>query len=71
MLLFQNVLERDIQRMIEEGEEITEELLQSYVTAGLVECKRSIFGLRKQYVITEKGKEFLDNKLFEKLRYIQ
>ena len=48
----------------------TEKDLEKYLKEGYIECKKG-FLKKKMYVVTEKGKEFMEQKMLDKIRYIQ
>lgn len=48
----------------------TEEDLVYFLREGYIECKKSFFG-RKTYEVTDKGKDYFENKMLDKVRYIQ
>ena len=50
--------------MIDEGK------IQEFIDLGYIEYKKGWFG-RKKYSITEKGKDYLNGKMLEQIRYIQ
>jgi DNA-binding PadR family transcriptional regulator len=49
---------------------LTEDEFEIYLKEGYIECKKG-FLKKKMYVITEKGKEFMEQKMLDKIRYIQ
>jgi len=53
-----------------QDEFLTEEQLQELVAKGYIECKREWFG-RKKYLITQKGKEYFNIQMSDKINYIQ
>lgn len=53
-----------------EAEIFSEEDLLKFLEEGYIECKKGFFG-KKTYAITQKGKDYLEGKMFDKLKYIQ
>jgi len=53
-----------------QAENITEIEFLDFLDKGYIECKKSLFG-RKKYEITQKGKDFFEGKMLDKMRYIQ
>jgi DNA-binding PadR family transcriptional regulator len=49
---------------------LSEDEFKLYLEEGYIECKKT-FLKKKMYVITEKGKEFMEQKMLDKIRYIQ
>jgi len=49
---------------------IDEEKIREFINLGYIECKKGWFG-RKRYSITQKGKDYLNGKQLEQIRYIQ
>ena len=49
----------------------SEEDLLKFLDEGYIECKKGWFGRKKKYEITQKGKDYLEGKMFDKLKYIQ